>query len=102
MTQRSCDTFLGLPFNICSLGLFLIMMAKQVDMIPYKIIHSVADMHIYENHIDAVKEQLTRTPYPFPYMSLNTKKDKIEDYEFTDFTLHDYYSYSSIKGEMAA
>lgn len=102
MTQRSCDTFLGLPFNICSLGLFLIMMAKQVDMIPHKIIHSIADMHIYENHVDAVKEQLNRTPYAFPYISLNTKKDKIEDYEFTDFTLHDYYSYPSIKGEMAA
>jgi dihydrofolate reductase/thymidylate synthase len=102
MTQRSCDTFLGLPFNICSLGLFLIMMAKQVDMIPYKIIHSIADMHIYENHIDAVKEQLSRTPYPFPYISLNVKKENIEDYEFNDFTLHSYHYHPSIKADMVA
>ena len=102
MTQRSCDTFLGLPFNIASLGLFLILMAKQVNMKPYKIIHSIADMHIYENHIDAVNKQIEREPYPFPYVIIKNKKDKIEDYEFTDLELYNYHYHDSIKAEMIA
>ncbi len=102
MTQRSCDTFLGLPFNIASLGLFLILMAQQVNMKPYKIIHSIADMHIYESHIDAVNIQLNREPYLFPYISINNKKDKIENYEFVDIKLHNYNHHSIIKAPMSA
>lgn len=103
MTQRSCDTFLGLPFNICSLGMFLFLMAKTVDMKPYKIIHSIANMHIYENHIDSVKKQLNNTPYAFPYIQLRpgTTTKSIEDYEYSDIEIVDYYSHEAIKGEMA-
>lgn len=102
MTQRSCDTFLGLPFNICSLGMFLFLMAKSVGMKPYKIIHSIADMHIYENHIPMVQEQLKRSAYAFPYIKLRTSETKrIEDYEFSDIEIVDYYSHGSIKADMA-
>lgn len=103
MTQRSCDTFLGLPFNICSLGMFLFLMAKTVGMKPYKIIHSIADMHIYENHIPMVQEQLKRSAYAFPYIKLRTEETKrIEDYEFSDIEIVDYYSHGSIKADMVA
>jgi hypothetical protein len=103
MTQRSCDTFLGLPFNICSLGFFLMMMAHKTNMKPYKIIHSIADMHIYESHIDQVHNQTSREPYSFPYIQINCEpKDKIEDYEYSDFKLNNYYSHSGIKGDMVA
>ncbi len=102
MTQRSCDTFLGLPFNICSLGMFLFLMAKSVGMKPFKIIHSIADMHIYENHIPMVREQLTRSAYAFPYIKLRTNEIKqIEDYEFSDIEIVDYYSHGPIKADMA-
>lgn len=104
MTQRSCDTFLGLPFNICSLGMFLFLMAKTVDMKPYKIIHSIANMHIYENHIESVKKQLKNTPYAFPYIQLRpgTTSKKLEDYEYSDIEIVDYFSHEAIKGEMSA
>ncbi len=102
MTQRSCDTFLGLPFNITSLGLLLLIVAKRVNMIPDEIIHSVADMHIYETHIDAVMEQVEREPYQFPYLLIKNEKDKIEEYEFTDIELHNYFSHAPIKAPMAA
>lgn len=102
MTQRSCDTFLGLPFNICSLGLFLALMAKTVDMIPHKIIHSIADMHIYENHIDAAQSQIAREPYPFPYIRVIRKKAAIEDYTLDDIEIIGYQSHSAIKAPMVA
>ncbi len=102
MTQRSCDTFLGLPFNVCSLGMFLFLMANTVGMKPYKIIHSIADMHIYDNHILAVKQQLVRAPYAFPYIKLKAKKERIEDYEYSDIEIVNYFSHSTIKADMIA
>ncbi len=104
MTQRSCDTFLGLPFNICSLGMFLFLMASNVNMKPYKIIHSIADMHIYENHIDAVKTQLKNKPYSFPYIKLRegVSSKPIENYEFSDIEIVDYFCHKSIKADMVA
>jgi len=104
MTQRSCDTFLGLPFNVCSLGMFLFLMAQTVGMKPHKIIHSIADMHIYENHIQAAEEQISRTPYAFPYIQMraNTPSKPIENYEYSDIQIVNYYSHASIKGDMAA
>jgi hypothetical protein len=103
MTQRSCDTFLGLPFNICSLGMFLFLMSKTVKMKPYKIIHSIADMHIYENHISAVQQQLSRAPYAFPYIKLRADENKkIQEYEYSDIEIIDYYSHGPIKADMIA
>jgi len=103
MTQRSCDTFLGLPFNVCSLGMLLFLMARTVGMKPYKIIHSIADMHIYENHISAVELQLTRKPYAFPYIKIKTNElKKIEEYEYSDIEIVDYFSHGAIKADMVA
>ncbi len=102
MTQRSCDTFLGLPFNISSLGLFLILMAKRVNMIPHEIIHSIADMHIYETHISAATKQIAREPLQFPYILVKTNRDNIEDYQYEDIELHHYFCYDAIKAPMAA
>jgi dihydrofolate reductase/thymidylate synthase len=104
MTQRSCDTFLGLPFNVCSLGMFLFLMAETVGMKPHKIIHSIADMHIYETHIQAAEQQISRTPYAFPYiqMRINTHSKPIETYEYSDIQIINYYSHKSIGGAMVA
>lgn len=104
MTQRSCDTFLGLPFNICSLGIFLFMMANTVGMKPYKIIHSIADMHIYENHIDAVEQQIKRKPYAFPYIQMKpeTPIKSIEQYEYSDIQIVNYLHHDAIKADMVA
>lgn len=102
MTQRSCDTFLGLPFNLCSLGMFLFLMARTVGMEPYKIIHSIADMHIYENHIEAAQQQVTRKPYAFPY--IRTRADvpnkSIESYEYSDLEIIGYTSHGPLSGSM--
>jgi thymidylate synthase len=101
MTQRSCDALLGLPFNIVSCTLFLLMMAHQTGYKPYKFYHSIADFHIYENHFDAVVKQISRNPCMFPYVSLNCDvKDDPKDYEFSDFTFHDYYHHNLIKADM--
>lgn len=104
MTQRSCDTFLGLPFNICSLGMFLFLMARTVGMKPYKIIHSIADMHIYETHVDAAESQIARTPYAFPYIQMRegTPVKPIESYEYSDIEIVDYFSHGPLSGSMVA
>jgi dihydrofolate reductase/thymidylate synthase len=104
MTQRSCDTFLGLPFNLSSLGIFLFLMASTVGMKPHKIIHSIADMHIYESHIEAAREQIRREPYAFPYIQLRAgiQKKPIESYEFSDLEVVDYFCHDPIRADMAA
>ena len=103
MTQRSCDVFLGLPFNICSLGLFLLMMSHRVGMKPYKIIHSISDFHLYETHIEQASIQTTREPCMFPYVQLNCDpKENLEDYEFKDIVISDYYSHDRITADMVA
>lgn len=103
MTQRSNDVFLGLPFNVCSLGMFLMMMAHRVGMKPHKIIHSIADFHIYKNHTDAVMRQIEREPCMFPYISIHCDpKDRLEDYNFSDLLIEDYHSHGPIKADMVA
>ena len=103
MTQRSCDVFLGLPFNICSLGLFLLMMSHRVGMKPYKIIHSISDFHLYETHIEAASIQIKREPCMFPYVSINgDPKENLQDYDFKDITIEDYFSYERISADMVA
>ena len=103
MYQRSADTFLGVPFNVCSMGIFLIMMAHTLNYKPYKIVHSIGDMHLYETHIDAATKQLMRTPCMFPYISISCEpKDALEDYQYSDIVIDRYSSYPSIKADMVA
>ena len=98
--QRSCDTFLGVPFNIASYSLLLHMLAQQVNMIPGDFIHSYGDLHIYSNHFEQAKEQLTRKPYPLPKLKLNKAPD-IYSYKLEDFVFEDYQSHGSIKAPIA-
>ena len=101
MYQRSADIFLGVPFNIASYSLLLIMVAQVTGLKPGYFIHTFGDAHIYLNHIDQVKLQLTREPYPLPKMIINPDKKNIDDFVFEDFQLVDYQSHPHIKGEIS-
>lgn len=98
--QRSADMFLGVPFNIASYALFTMMMAQVVGLEPGTFVHTFGDAHIYSNHFDQVKEQLTREPRPFPVMKINPKVKNIDDFAYEDFVLEDYNPYPPIKGEV--
>lgn len=105
MTQRSCDAFLGLPFNICSVAMLLFLMSHHVGMKPYKIVHSIGDMHIYKNHIKAVEQLVSRTPYQFPFIKFrkpNTHKTDLSEYNFDDIEIVKYYCHDLIKAQMVA
>jgi thymidylate synthase len=95
--QRSVDVGLGLPFNIASYGLLLEIIAQEVGMIPYELIGNLGDCHIYNNHIDGIKEQLTRTPYELPKLIINTEFWRISSMEIGDFKVENYQSHPSIK-----
>jgi thymidylate synthase len=99
--QRSIDFGLGLPFNIASYGLLLEIIAKEVGMIPYELIGNLGDCHIYNNHIDGLKEQLTREPYPLPKICLDYREGEynkdLTDLTSDDFVLFDYQFHPSIK-----
>ena len=101
MHQRSCDVFLGVPFNIASYSLFLHMVAQVTGLKAYEFIHSLGDVHIYHDHFDAVKEQLTRTPLPLPSLKLNPDKKNIDDFTMEDIELENYQSHGPIKAKMA-
>lgn len=96
--QRSVDTFLGLPFNISSYGLLLMMIADEVNMIPDELIGNLGDTHLYSNHIDAAKEQISRTPYDLPKVHV---RDGIECSSINDIILEDYISHGPIKAELS-
>lgn len=98
MYQRSSDSFLGLPFNISSYSLLVYIIAAEVGLKPGNLYIGLGDTHIYENHIEAVKEQLERTPTEFPRLIF--EKKKIQDYVYTDFKLVGYKPHKSIKAEM--
>ncbi|MCX6245511.1 MAG: thymidylate synthase [Bacteroidetes bacterium] len=101
MYQRSCDIFLGVPFNIASYAFLTMMMAQVTGLKPGQFVHTLGDAHIYLNHIEQVKLQLTRTPYPSPEMKLNPDIKNISDFAFSDFTLVGYHAHPHIKGQIA-
>jgi len=98
--QRSADMFLGVPFNIASYALLTLMIAQVTGYKPGEFIHTFGDAHIYENHFEQVKEQLKRTPRPFPKMVLDPSIKKIDDFRFEHFTLENYDPHPPIKGEI--
>ena len=96
-SQRSCDFPLGIPANIMSYGILLMMLAKQVNMIPDELIGNFGDCHIYLNQIDGVKEQLTREPYPLPIVKLSDRVvNDISEYTHNDIILENYQSHPKI------
>lgn len=102
MYQRSCDIFLGLPFNICSTALMTYIFAHLTNLIPDEIIISIGDAHIYKNHITQVKSQLKRTPYTFPKIHIKKRAQKdVEDFKVDDFQIYGYDSHDAIKAPMA-
>lgn len=99
--QRSVDVGLGLVYNISSYALLTMMIAQVCNLQLGELIFSGGDVHIYNNHIDQLKEQLTRKPFPLPTMKLNTNITNIFDFRFEDFTLENYQSHPSIKMPVA-
>jgi thymidylate synthase len=109
--QRSVDTFLGLPFNIASYGLLLEIIAKEVNMVPDELIGNLGDVHLYSNHIEQAKEQLTREPYQLPKLIINNEfwnpddsmlsVEQVKHMEIDDFILDDYKSHPTIKAPLS-
>lgn len=99
--QRSADLFLGVPFNIASYSLLTIMVAQACDLKPKEFVHTFGDLHIYKNHIEQVKEQLSRTPRNLPQMLVNKKVKNIDSFQYSDFELVNYDPYPSIKAPIA-
>ena len=96
--QRSADLFLGVPFNIASYALLLMMVAQVCGLKPGEFVHNFGDAHIYRNHFDQVREQLTREPRQLPVMRLNPEVNDLLDFTYEDFTLEGYDPHPAIKG----
>jgi len=99
--QRSADCFLGIPFNVASYALLLMMVGQVTGLKPWEFIHTLGDAHLYMNHLDQVDEQLAREPYPLPEMRLNIERTRLEDFVFEDFELVGYRSHPAIKAPIA-
>lgn len=99
--QRSCDTFLGVPFNIASYGMLISMVAQVTNMLTGEFVHTYGDLHIYENHISQCKEQMTREPKAAPRLVLNPNVKSLFDFKFEDISIADYEPHPPIKGELS-
>ena len=99
--QRSADLFLGVPFNIASYALLTMMIAKVVGLEVGDFIHTLGDAHIYSNHTEQVKLQLSRDPFPLPQMKLSKRPKSLFDFTYEDFSLQNYQFHSPIKGKVA-
>ena len=101
MYQRSADLFLGVPFNIASYSLLTLMVAQVTDLEPGEFILALGDAHLYLNHLEQAREQLTRSPRPFPRMRLDPARRELLDFEYADFTLEAYEPHPAIKAPIA-
>jgi len=101
LTQRSGDAFLGIPFNGASVALLTHMVAQQCDLEPGEIVHSIGDLHIYLNHLDQVKLQLSREPRPMPNLVIKRKPESIFDYRYDDFEIQEYDPHPGISAPIA-
>jgi thymidylate synthase len=101
LLQRSTDVFLGLPFNIASYALLTYMVAQQCNLEVGEFIWTGGDTHLYNNHLDQVKLQLSREPFPLPELKIKRKPDSIFEYRFEDFEIVNYQSHPSIKAPIA-
>jgi thymidylate synthase len=99
--QRSADVFLGVPFNIASYALLTLMVSQVCGLQAGEFIHTFGDVHLYSNHIDQARLQLTRNPYPLPEMKINPQVKSIFDFRFEDFELCNYQAHPHIKAEVA-
>lgn len=99
--QRSADVFLGVPFNIASYALLTMMIAQVCGLQPGEFIHTFGDVHLYHNHEEQARLQLSRSPYPLPVMKLNPEINDLFDFTFEDFSLENYQSHPHIKAPVA-
>jgi thymidylate synthase len=99
--QRSADIFLGIPFNIASYALLTLIIAQVCALKPGVFVHTLGDAHLYRNHFEQARLQLTREPYKLPTMRLNPEKKELLGFEYSDFTLHDYISHPHIRAEVS-
>lgn len=98
--QRSCDAFLGVPFNIASYSLLTHILAQVCGYEVGEFVHTYGDIHVYGNHYEQVREQISRTPKPFPKIWINPAKKEIDDFEFEDFKVLDYDPHPAIQGDI--